>query len=150
MNTKYLATIIIVIIIAASALGYLAYNGTLSPSSNASPTPTPTPTFTPTATSTPTPTAKPSSTPTTAPTTTATQSPTPSPSPTPTYPPTTLTVFAASSLTNVIGNMTAAFESNITSKSQLTPAHQAFLNSKSLQAHHATFSCQRTLNGPTP
>ncbi|MGO8807632.1 MAG: molybdate ABC transporter substrate-binding protein [Candidatus Bathyarchaeia archaeon] len=122
MNTKYLAIALVIIIIVGSALGYLAYNGTFSPSSKVSPTPSPapttspTPSIAPTATPTHSPTAKPSATPTASPIITASPSPTPSPSPSPTYAPSSLTVFAASSLTNVIANMTAAFQNEYNAK----------------------------------
>ena len=46
MNTKYLAVALAVVIIVASALGYLAYNGTFSSNSKISPTPSPAPTAT--------------------------------------------------------------------------------------------------------
>jgi len=106
MNNKYIGIILAVIIIVAAVVGYLAYAGTFSGNTNTSPTPTTTPT--PTIAPTPTPTASPSPTPTH----TASPTPTPSPTPIPTATPTpvTLTVFAASSMTNVIANMTQAFD----------------------------------------
>jgi len=114
MNTKYLAIALVVIIVVASALGYLAYNGTFSPSSKVSPTPSPaptakaTPTLAPTATATASPNPTKTPTPTAAPTANPTASPSPAPTPTPT--PVTLTVFVASSLVNVVANMTATFD----------------------------------------
>ena len=42
MNTKYLAIILAIIIIVASAVGYLAYTGALNANPKASPTPQPT------------------------------------------------------------------------------------------------------------
>jgi molybdate transport system substrate-binding protein len=85
MNSKYISVIVIVIIVCASIVGYLAYSGTLS--ANPEPTPTATPDVTPTATVSPT------TTPTS--TTSAT---------------TELRVFMASSLINAVTNMTATFE----------------------------------------
>jgi molybdate transport system substrate-binding protein len=110
MNHKYVAIALVVIIIVASAMGYLAYKGAFSDSSNTSPTPAPTTTASPSPTPVPTPTT--TLTPTASPTTTATPTPTasPTPQPTPTPQPITLTIFAASSLTNVIANMTQAFD----------------------------------------
>ena len=102
MNTKYLAIALVVIIVVAGALGYLAYNGTFSPSSKATPTPSPAPTTSPTPTASPT--AKPTATPTASPVPTVTPAPTPTPTPV------TLTVFVASSLVNAVANMTAAFD----------------------------------------
>lgn len=114
MNTKLIAAIVAIIVIIAAVLGYLAYSGTFSGNSNTSPTPTPTPT--PTITPSPSPTASvsPTKSPTTSPTATASptpsSTPTASPTPVPTYSPSSLTVFAASSLANVIANMSAAFK----------------------------------------
>ena len=112
MNNKYLAVILVVIIIFASALGYLAYSGAFSSNSNPSPTPTPTPTTTasPTPTITPTPSATPMSTASPTPTQSASPTPSLSPSPTPTPQPVDLRVFIASSLTNIVANMTQAFD----------------------------------------
>ena len=111
MDTKFITIILAVIIIAAAVLGAYAYS-TYSNNSNPAPTPTPTPTTTttpaPTITPSPTPTA--TASPTASPVITASQSSSPSPTPAPTYAPTSLTVFAASSLTNVIANMSAAFK----------------------------------------
>jgi molybdate transport system substrate-binding protein len=112
MNTKYVAITLVVMIIVASAIGYLAYSGTFSANSNASPTPSLTATPSPTPSTMPTPTTSPIETstpiPIASPTPTPTQQPTPKPTASPL--PTTLTVFAASSLTNVIANMTQAFD----------------------------------------
>ncbi|MGA3112115.1 MAG: substrate-binding domain-containing protein, partial [Candidatus Bathyarchaeia archaeon] len=105
MNTKYLAIILAIIIIVASSVGYLAYTGALNANPKAPNSPTPTPTASP-AKNTPTPTATTSVSPSPSPV--VTTSPTPTPTPTPT--PATLTVFIASSLTNVVANMTAAFD----------------------------------------
>ena len=113
MNNKLTAIILVVIIIVASALGYLSYSGAFSPNSNPSPTPTPTPTATSSPTPSPTPTvspthsAMPTATPTAIPTPTLT--PTATPTPTPTPQPVDLRIFIASSLTNVVANMTQAF-----------------------------------------
>ncbi len=119
MNTKYIAIILAFVIIVAAVVGYLAYAGAFSANSNA---PAPTPTETPMQTATPSPTAtastSPTSTPTASPVITASPSPSPSPTPTPvpTYAPSSLTVFAASSLTNVIANMSTAFQNQYNCK----------------------------------
>jgi len=76
MNSKYVTIALVVIIVCASAIGYLAYNGTFSANSNASPSPT--------------------------------ASPTPEPTAIPV--PVDFRVFIASSLTNVVANMTQAFD----------------------------------------
>jgi molybdate transport system substrate-binding protein len=104
MINKFIAIGIVAIIILASAAGYIAYTGTLSNNNSSTPTPTPTPTLTPTITPSPTPTDSTTSTPTPSPTATSTPSPTPAPAPT------TLTLYVASSLYNVVKNMSAAFE----------------------------------------
>ena len=110
MNNKYIATILAVIIIVAAVVGFLAYAGTFSGNAKTTPTPTPTATPTPTITPSPSPTATSSPTPTVSLSPSPTASPSPIPIPTPSSPPTTLTVFAASSLTYVIANMTQAFD----------------------------------------
>ena len=113
MNNKITAIILVVVIVCASAVAYTIYSNS-SNNNNVSPPPTPTPTATPssTPTLTPTPTATITPTHSTQPTATPTLAPvftiTPSPSPTP--PPTDLRIFIASSLTNVVANMTSAFE----------------------------------------
>jgi molybdenum ABC transporter molybdate-binding protein len=106
MNKKYIAVALVVIIILASAIGYLAYSGTFSANTTVSPTPTPT------AVASPAPTPIATVSPTATPIKTASPTPNayPTPQPTATPTPVTLTVFAASSLTNVIANMTAAFD----------------------------------------
>lgn len=108
MDKKILGAVLAIIIIVAASLGYLAYSGTFSGKSNTSPSPAPTATATPT--STPTATPKPTATPTGAPTATPTASPAPTPTPTASPPPATLTIFVASSMVNVVANMTAAFD----------------------------------------
>ena len=104
MNMKVLAVILVALIVVAAVLGYLVGNGTLSAKSNVTPVVTPSPA----------PIVTPSPIPTTSPEATATSSPAPTttatPAPTATPPPTTLVVFAASSLTYVIQNMTASFD----------------------------------------
>ena len=114
MNIKIIAAIILVIII-ISSVGVYAYcnKSNSNPNTNSTPTPTPpissTPTATPTVTVSPTPTH--STSPTATPvgfTPTTTPAPTPTPSPTPT--PVDLRIFIASSLNNVVANMTTAFE----------------------------------------
>ena len=109
MINKFIAIALVVIIVCASAAGYLIYNGTFS---NTSPSPTPTPSPSPTASPTPAPTASPTATPTIHPTVTPTPVPTavPTASPSPTPIPADLRVFVASSLTNAVANMTAAFD----------------------------------------
>src|SRR5271157_4904130 len=109
MNKKFVAVALAVIIM-ASAIGYLAYKGTFSASSETSPTSAPTATASPSPTRVATPTTKLS--PTASPVTTATPATTasPTPQPTSTPQPVTLTIFAASSLTNVIANMTQRSE----------------------------------------
>ena len=101
---KFIAIGIVAIIILASAAGYIAYTGTFSNNTNSTPTPTPTPAIT----VSPTPTHSTTPTPTPSPTPTSTSTPTPSPTPTPA--PTTLTVYVASSLYDVVKNMSTAFE----------------------------------------
>jgi molybdate transport system substrate-binding protein len=108
MINKFIAIALVVIIVCASAAGYVIYNGTLPANTSPTPTPTPTPSPTPTAsaspTTLPTATVHPTATPTTAPTYWPTASPPPTPQPV------DLRVFIASSLVHVIDNMTADFE----------------------------------------
>lgn len=110
MNNKIIATALIIIVVLASAAGYLIYNGTFS--SNTSPTPTPStsPTVYPNPIVTATPTITPTTNPTTSPSPSPMPTPTASPSPSLTPIPVNLRVFIASSLTNVIANMTQAFD----------------------------------------
>ena len=111
MNKKLIATVLAVIIVVASVLGYLAYSGAFSSNSNPSPTPTSTPTATASPTPSPTPTSTASPTPTHSATPISTPTATPlliNPNPTPQ--PVDLRVFIASSLTNVVANMTQAFD----------------------------------------
>ncbi len=103
MNTKYVSAIVIVIIAIAAVAGYLAYSGAFNNTPpSASPSPTPSSSSTPTAT--------PTGSPGTSPTPTGTATPAASPTPTTSTPPTELRIFIASSLTNVVKNMTAQFE----------------------------------------
>jgi molybdenum ABC transporter molybdate-binding protein len=104
LMNKLIAVILAAIILSASAAGYLVYSGAFSP--NTTPTPTPTPTATPTSTPTVTPSPTHSTTPSPTPTPTAT--PTAAPTATPT--PVNLNVYVASSMHNVVLNMSAAFE----------------------------------------
>jgi molybdate transport system substrate-binding protein len=106
MINKFIAIALAIIIVLASAVGYLIYNGTFS--SNTTPTPTPTPSPSPTVSPTPTPTASPTVKPTASPTPVITFTPAASPSPTPV--PVDLRVDIASSLVHVVANMTQAFE----------------------------------------
>jgi molybdate transport system substrate-binding protein len=106
MFHKFIAIALVVIIVLASAAGYILYNGTFSNNTNPSPTPTPTPSQTPTSSATPTT----SPTSTVNPTATPTNAPTASPSPSPTPVPVDLRIDIASSLVHVVANMTADFE----------------------------------------
>jgi molybdate transport system substrate-binding protein len=112
MNNKIIAIILVVVIICASAGAYAIYSYN-SDNNNVSPTPTPTPTATPSSIPTLTPTPIVTIAPTHSTQPTVTQTPVPgslvTPSPTPTPPPTDLRIFIASSLTNVVANMTSAF-----------------------------------------
>ena len=112
MNSKLIGIILVVVVIFASAGAYAIYSYNSS-NNNVSPSPTTTPTATPYSTPTLTPTPMVTINPTHSTQPTATQTPAPgytiTPSPTPTPPPTDLRVFIASSLTNVVANMTAAF-----------------------------------------
>jgi molybdate transport system substrate-binding protein len=108
MINKFIATALVVIIVCASAAGYVIYNGTLPSNTSSTPTPTPIPSPIPTAsaspTTSPTATLRPTATPTTSPTYWPTASPTPTPQPV------DLRVFIASSLVHIVDNMTADFE----------------------------------------
>jgi molybdate transport system substrate-binding protein len=110
MFNKFIAIALIVIIVCASAAGYLIYNGTFS--SNNTPTPTSTPSPSPTVSPTPAPTASPTARPTVRPTASPTPVPTAAPtvSPSPTPVPVDLRVDIASSLVHVVANMTQVFE----------------------------------------
>jgi molybdate transport system substrate-binding protein len=117
LDIKIIAIIVAVIIIVVSVVCYLAYSGAFSANTNSSPTPTPTPTPSEKQTSSPTPKTSPTPTHSTAPTSTATNSPTATitsiiqtPTPTSTPTPVNFRIFIASSLTNVVANMTSAFE----------------------------------------
>ena len=112
MINKFIATALVIIIVLASAAGYLVYNGTFSPNTSPTPTPTPTPSPSPTVSPTPTPTASPTVRPTVRPTAHPTPVPTvaPTASPSPTPVPVDLRVNIASSLVHVVNNMTQAFE----------------------------------------
>ncbi len=107
MINKFIATASVIIIVLASAAGYIVYNGI---SNNANPSPTPTPS--PSATGSSSPTTSPTATvnPTATPTPSPTYSPTASPAPTPTPVPVDLRVHIASSLIHVVQNMTSDFE----------------------------------------
>jgi len=106
MKTTYIiiAAIVVIVIIIGGVFAYIVISAPAKPAA------TPVPTATPTATPTTAPTLAPTAAPTASPTASPSPAATPSPVPTPTPPPTTLTVFAASSLTYVIANMTAAFD----------------------------------------
>jgi molybdate transport system substrate-binding protein len=108
VNNKLIAIILAVIIIIASALGYLAYSGAFSPN-NPSPIPTATASPTPTINPSPTISTTPTHPPTARPTSIPTASPTPIATATPTPQPVDLRIFIASSLTNVVANMTQTF-----------------------------------------
>ena len=101
MLNKIIATALAIIIVLASAAGYVVYTG-ISNNANHSPTPTPTPTPSPTPTAIPNPTATPTASPI--------YSSTASPAPTPTPVPVDLRVDIASSLIHVVQNMTSDFE----------------------------------------
>jgi molybdate transport system substrate-binding protein len=109
MLNKFIATTLVIIIVLASAAGYVVYTG-ISNNANPSPTPTPTPTPSPTPTASPNPTTTPTTTihPTATPTTSPTYSPAASPAPT--HAPVDLRVDIASSLIHVVQNMTSDFE----------------------------------------
>jgi molybdate transport system substrate-binding protein len=117
MNAKLIVPILAIIIIVVSVLGYLIYNGTFTTNGNPLPNPEPTPTISPTPTVIPTPTISPTPgpTPTHKATSIPTLTPTTSPSPTAIATPTAspqpvdLRIFIASSLTNIVANMTQAF-----------------------------------------
>ena len=108
MINKFVATALVIIIVLASAAGYIVYTGT---SYNTNPSPTPTPTPSPTPTPTAIPNTSPIATvhPTASPTASPTHSPTASPAPTPTMP-VDLRVDIASSLVHVVQNMSSDFE----------------------------------------
>ena len=112
INNKYFTIALVIVTVFASTLGYLAYSGAFSANSKPSPTSTPTPKASPTPSITAAPTE--SSTSTHSITATSTPTPTfsltPTLSPTATPPPATLHVSIASSLTNVVANMTQAFD----------------------------------------
>ena len=102
MTIKIIALIVAVIIVVASVVGYLAYNGAFSANTNSSTTttiPTPLATFTHSTSTTSTTTISPTPTFTRV---TPTSMPTPAPA--------DLRIFVASSLTNVVANMTSEFE----------------------------------------
>lgn len=104
MNSKLIAIIIIAVIVVAGAAGYIVYQGSQSSNQTATPSPSPTAIITPTPTDSTSPTASPTATPTTSPTATPTASPTATPTPV------ELHISVASSMVNVVANMTAAFE----------------------------------------
>ncbi len=101
MISKYIAIALVAIIVVASAAGFIVYSGTISNNTNnptATPAPSPNPTSTTAPTTSPTSTANP----------VATNSPTVSGTP---YPPLQeLRIFVASSLYNVVKNMSVAFD----------------------------------------
>lgn len=106
MINKFVATALGVIIVLASAAGYLAYNGTFSNNANTHPTPTPIPSPNPTISTNPTTTIHPTTTPATSPT----NSPTTTPTLTSKPEPVNLRVDIASSLIHVVQNMSSDFE----------------------------------------
>jgi molybdate transport system substrate-binding protein len=111
MNTKLIAIAAIIIMAVASSATYLVYNGALTSNPSSTPTSPPSPTTSPTAT--PTLTVAPThSTSTTLPSASPTKRPhvTDSPTPSPTPEPVTLRIFMASSLYQVVNNMSSAFE----------------------------------------
>jgi molybdate transport system substrate-binding protein len=114
MFNKFIALALIVIIVCASAAGYIIYSGIANTPPAPTPTPSPSPTVSPTPTITATPTAsptvRPTVHPTTSPTPLATAVPTSPPSPSPTPVPVDLRVDIASSLVHIVANMTQAFE----------------------------------------
>lgn len=109
MNNKLIVAVLVVIIIVASALGYLAYSGAISFNRNPSQTLTPTATPSPTSAPIPMPTTSPTITQLAKPTATPTATRIASPTPTLTPQPVDLRIFIASSLTDVVANMTQAF-----------------------------------------
>ena len=110
MNTKLIAIIVIAIVIVAGAAGYIALQRSQPSNSSATPTPSPSPTYIITPSPTPTHSTSPTASPTVVPSTSPTAAPTASPSPSPTPTPVELHVSVASSMVNVVANMTAAFE----------------------------------------
>jgi ABC-type molybdate transport system substrate-binding protein len=110
MNTKLVAVIIVVIVVIAGAGGYIAYSQSTHPTATPTPSPTAIITPSPTPTHSTSPTASPTAIPSTSPTASPTAVPTATPSPSPTPTPVELHVSVASSMVNVVANMTAAFE----------------------------------------